>query len=291
MTHTDPTPNRYASPDVLVETAWLADHLHEANWQVVELSSKQAVYEDGHIPGALWWDWRGETQDSARRNVPDKTTIERLLGRYGITAETTLLFYGDRNNILPTYAFWILTCYGHYRVRILNGGRRKWVAEGRPLSKESPPPRPPTVYQASDPHFEMRARRDFVLQHLADPQVILVDARSAKEYTGELVAPEYLPQEGALRAGHIPGAVNISWGSTMHRDGTFKTAAELAELYHAQGVTADKEAVVYCRVGERSAHSWFVLRHLLGYPRVRNYDGSWVEWGNLVDVPIARSEK
>jgi thiosulfate/3-mercaptopyruvate sulfurtransferase len=225
--------------------------------------------------------------DPLRRDLPSQAQFETLLSEAGIGNEHTVVFYGDNNNWFAAWAYWIFQYYGHTAARIMNGGRTKWIAEGRPLVRDVPS-YARTRYRAAAPNPQIRALRDYVLERLDQPGYGLVDVRSPKEYAGELLAPENLPQEGAQRGGHIPGAKNIPWGMAVREDGTFKTAEELRALYEGQGLTPDKEVIAYCRIGERSAHTWFVLHELLGYPRVRNYDGSWTEYGSLVNVPIEK---
>jgi thiosulfate/3-mercaptopyruvate sulfurtransferase len=276
----------YAKP-VLVTTAWLGEHLADDDVVVCEVDETPDLYDEGHIPGAVKLHWRDDLQDAVERDLVDKETFERLLGERGIGNETTVVLYGDKNNWFAAYAYWYLKIYGHEDVRILDGGRQKWIDEGRELPTEVPSPEPQT-YEASERDESLRAYRDQVSEWLAADDRALVDVRSPGEYSGDLIAPPGYEQEGAQRAGHIPTAVSIPWASAVGDDGTFKTADELRELYGGKGVTADKEVTAYCRIGERSAHTWFVLRELLGFERVRNYDGSWTEWGNLVDVPIEK---
>jgi len=271
----------------LVTTEWLAARLGDPRIAVAEVDEDPDLYEEGHIPGAVKLHWREDLQHPRVRDVVSKETFERLLGACGIMRETTVVLYGDKNNWFAAYAYWYLKVYGHDDVRILDGGRQKWIEEGRDLTT-APPTSPPVVYTASDRDESIRVRRDEVLAGLDDPGVVLVDVRSPQEFAGELVAPPGYEQEGASRAGHIPGARSIPWATAVRDDGTFKSVEELQEIYGTHGVTADKEIRAYCRIGERSAHTWFVLRELLGYENVKNYDGSWTEWGNLVDVPIER---
>ena len=278
--------NGYAKP-VLVSTSALAESLGGANMVVAEVDENPDLYDEGHIPGAVKLHWKEDLQDPLERDVVDKPTFERLLGERGIANDTTVVLYGDKNNWFAAYAYWYLKVYGHEDVRILNGGRQKWIDEGREVTTEAPNPTPKT-YSASDRDESIRAYRDQVLEWLGHSGHALVDVRSPAEYAGELIAPPGYEQEGAQRAGHIPTAASVPWASAVLDDGTFKPAAELRELYGGKGVTPDKHVTAYCRIGERSAHTWFVLRELLGYERVRNYDGSWTEWGNLVDVPIER---
>jgi thiosulfate/3-mercaptopyruvate sulfurtransferase len=277
---------RYAKP-VLVTTEWLSEHLADENLVVAEVDENPDVYDEGHIPGALKLHWKEDLQDPLERDVVDKPTFERLLGSRGIGNDTTVVLYGDKNNWFAAYAYWYLKIYGHQDVRILDGGRQKWIDESRDLSTEVPSPESRS-YTATDRDESIRTYRDDVRKALDDAGHALVDVRSPGEYAGDLIAPPGYEQEGAQRAGHIPTAASIPWASAVRDDGTFKAADELRELYSAKGITPDKEVLAYCRIGERSAHTWFVLRELLGYERVRNYDGSWTEWGNLVDVPIEK---
>ncbi len=289
----DPKFADYAT-DILVTTDWLADHLGDAHVKVVEADEDVLLYEQGHIPGAIKIDWQQDLNDPLRRDYLDRADFEALLSRKGIANEDLLVFYGDKNNWWATYSFWVFQLFGHTNAKILDGGRAKWIAEARPLQREASS-YPATQYHAPErSDSAIRAFRDEVRSKL-DPAgkglrlgEALVDVRSPAEYSGELLHMANYPQEGALRGGHIPGAANIPWAQAVQEDGTFKPAAELRALYEGKGVTPDKDVVSYCRIGERSSHTWFVLKYLLGYPAVRNYDGSWTEWGNLVNAPIER---
>ena len=278
--------NGYAKP-VLVTTEWLAGHLNDDGIVVAEVDENTDLYEEGHITGAVKLHWREDLQDPVERDVVDRETFERLLGERGISNETAVIVYGDKNNWFAAYAYWYLKVYGHGDVRILDGGRQKWIDEGRELSTDVPSPKAKS-YTAQERDESIRAYRDQVHEWLGEAKRALVDVRSPGEYAGDLIAPPGYEQEGAQRGGHIPTAASIPWASAVQDDGTFKGADELKELYGGKGVTPDKEVTAYCRIGERSAHTWFVLSELLGYERVRNYDGSWTEWGNLVDVPIEK---
>jgi thiosulfate/3-mercaptopyruvate sulfurtransferase len=272
---------------VLVTTDWLAEHVGDPNLVVAEVDENPDLYDEGHIPGAVKLHWRDDLQDPVERDLVDRESFERLLGSLGIANDTTVVLYGDKNNWFAAFAYWYLKIYGHEDVRILDGGRQKWLDEGRELTTDTPSPAAAS-YSARERDESIRSYRDDVLQGLGGSGRALVDVRSPQEYSGELLAPPGYEQEGAQRGGHIPTAQSIPWAQAVRDDGTFKSADELRELYGGKGVTADHEVVAYCRIGERSAHTWFVLRELLGYDRVRNYDGSWTEWGNLVDVPIER---
>ena len=279
--------NGYAK-DVLVTTGWLADHLDDAGLVVAEVDEDPGLYEqEGHIRGAVKLHWKDDLQDSLIRDVVTKERFEQLLGARGIAADTTVVLYGDKNNWFAAYGYWYLKIYGHADVRLLDGGRQKWIDERRELTTDVSSSTP-VPYTANDRDETIRARRDQVRAKLHLDGVALVDVRSPQEYSGELIAPPGYEQEGASRAGHIPGAQSIPWATAVHDDGTFKSADDLATIYSDKGVTPEKEIITYCRIGERSAHTWFVLHELLGYRNVTNYDGSWTEWGNLVDVPIEK---
>jgi thiosulfate/3-mercaptopyruvate sulfurtransferase len=277
----------YAHPEYLVDTQWVAEHLADPNVRVVESNEDTLLYETGHIPGAVKVDWFSTLQDPLRRDFLSKGEFAKLCSELGIANDTTIVFYGDKSNWFATYALWLFRYYGHQNLKIMNGGRAKWQQEGRPLTKERPT-YPPTGYQANQPDASIRAYREDVFKHIKD-SAPLVDVRSPKEYSGELIHMPNYPQEGATRGGHIPGAVNIPWSTAVNEaDSTFKSREELEKIYKEKGITPDNEIVAYCRIGERSSHTWFVLTYLLGYPGVRNYDGSWTEWGNLVNAPIEK---
>jgi thiosulfate/3-mercaptopyruvate sulfurtransferase len=278
----------YANPDVLVTTDWVAEHLNDPNVRIVESDEDVLLYDIGHVPGAVKIDWVTDLNDQVRRDYLDKESFEKLLSEKGISNDSLVVFYGDKNNWWACYAFWVFQLFGHSQAVIMNGGRAKWIAEDRPLEKDVPS-YPTTEYKARErADFKIRAFRDQVLAHVQS-RLPLVDVRSPGEYSGELLHMADYPQEGALRGGHIPGARNIPWGRAVAEDGTFKSADELRAIYEVeQGLSPEQNVVAYCRIGERSSHTWFVLTYLLGYPSVRNYDGSWTEWGNLVGVPIER---
>lgn len=283
------TASEGSAGEVLVTTEWVADHLSDRAVRLVEVDVDTDAYEQGHIPGAIGWNWKTDLQRHPVRDIPTKAEWEALLSRSGIGNDTTVVLYGDNNNWFAAFAYWLFKLYGHKDVRLLNGGRKKWLSEERQRTTETVAPQPQS-YTAANPDQRLRAFRDEVARSLGQDDHALVDVRSAGEYSGQLLAPENLPQEGAQRGGHIPGAANIPWGSVVAEDGTFKPVDDLRALYGRAGVTHDKEVVTYCRIGERSAHTWFVLRELLGYPDVRNYDGSWTEWGSLIGAPIETGE-
>lgn len=279
--------SEYAHPETLVDTSWANDHLNDSNVRLIEADEDVLLYEIGHIPGAVKLDWHVDVQDPVSRDFVDKTGFEQLMSRWGIANDTTIVLYGDRNNWYAAYTFWLFTIYGHKNLKILNGGRAKWEAEKRPFTKDVPT-FTPTAYHAQEADESIRAFRDEVVIGLKDQQRRLIDVRSPQEYKGELLHMVNYPQEGAQRGGHIPGAKNIPWATAANENGTFKSSEELQAIYGAQDISPDKDVITYCRIGERSAHTWFVLTQLLGYPRVRNYDGSWTEWGSLVRAPIEK---
>ena len=279
----------YAHPDALVSTEWVAQHLNDPGVRIVESNEDPLLYSTGHVPGAVEVDWTRDLNDPLRRDYLDRDGFQALARRIGIGPDTTVVFYGDRNNWWATYALWVFQLFGHGKAKVMDGGRIKWQQEGRPLPTDVPS-HPATQYEAPQRDDKrVRAFRDQVLRHL-DGKGRLIDVRSPAEFSGErLHMPDY-PNEGALRGGHIPGAANIPWARAVNTDnGTFKSAEELRALYEQEaGLQPKDDVIVYCRIGERSSHTWFVLTRLLGYERVRNYDGSWTEWGNLVGVPIER---
>ena len=277
----------YKHPEVLVSTDWVAEHLNDPNVRIVEVDVDTSAYDQGHVPGAIGWNWQTQLQDLVRRDLVDKRSFEELLSRSGISNDTTVVLYGDNNNWFAAWGFWQLKYYGHTDARIMNGGRKKWLEEKRSLATETPKPTP-TTYRAKDPDQTIRARREEVFAVLDKRTTAqLVDVRSVDEFTGKVIAPPGMT-ETAQRGGHIPGAINVPWAQAVSEDGTFKSADALLQLYGGKGVTGTNEVIAYCRIGERSSHTWFVLRYLLGFERVRNYDGSWTEWGNLVGAPIEK---
>ena len=277
----------YTHPGSLVETDWVAEHGNDENVRLVEVDVDTASYEQGHIAGAVGWNWQSQLQQSVRRDLISKDGMESLLGGSGIGNDTTVVVYGDNNNWFAAWAFWQMKYYGHGDVRIMNGGRAKWEAEGRPMTTDVPF-HPAASYTAGSGDQSIRAYRDQVLSLVNAGTISLVDVRAPAEYSGELLAPANLPQEGSQRGGHIPGAANVPWGQAVAEDGTFKSADDLRELYGGKGIDGNKETIAYCRIGERSSHTWFVLTQLLGFENVRNYDGSWTEWGSIVGAPIER---
>jgi len=276
----------YSHPEVLVSMEWVEQHQFDPHVVVVEVDVDTKAYEEGHIPGALAWNWQQQLCDTLRRDVIGKAELEKLLGESGITNDTTIVLYGDNNNWFAAWALWQLKMYGHQDVRIMNGGRKKWLAEGRVVTKDV---RKPQVlnYKAGERDESLRSYLNQVQQAMKDQGFVMVDVRSADEYTGKILSPPGLP-ETCQRGGHIPGAINIPWAQACNDDGTFKSKEELEALYLGKGIAPEKKVIAYCRIGERSSHTWFVLKYLLGYPLVTNYDGSWTEWGNLVGAPVER---
>ncbi|MEA3210399.1 MAG: thiosulfate/3-mercaptopyruvate sulfurtransferase [Chthoniobacter sp.] len=281
--------SQYAHPEVLVSTDWLADHLNEPGLRIVESNEDVLLYDTGHIPGAVHIDWRQDLQDSLIRDYISPEAFAEVCAKNGISPDTTVLFYGDKSNWWAAYALWAFRLFGHTKVKLLNGGRDKWVKEGRALTREKPPvsraayPMPPKRYDDEIRAFYDEARAQF------EAKKPLIDVRSPGEFRGEIThMPEY-PQEGVLRGGHIPGAKSVPWKTAVNEDSTFKSAADLHQIYtEGVGLKKEDDIIAYCRIGERSSHTWFVLTYLLGYPKVRNYDGSWTEWGNKVRAPIER---
>jgi thiosulfate/3-mercaptopyruvate sulfurtransferase len=279
----------YAHPEVLVDTSWVKGNLDNPKVRVVEVDySPTENYNVGHIQGSVLIDWKKDINDPVRRDILTKSDLEALFGRLGISNDTSIVLYGDFNNWFAAFAFWVFKYYGVEKVVLLNGGRKKWLLEDLPVTKDVPS-HPAATFRAKEPNEKLRVYLDYARQAYTAPGKVLVDVRSPKEFTGEILAPPEYPTEHAQRGGHIPGAKNIPWGQAVRdEDGTFKPVEELKALYEGKGVTPDKEVLTYCRIGERSSHTWFVLKYLLGYPDVRNYDGSWTEWGNLIRSPIEK---
>lgn len=279
----------YVHPEVLVDTQWAEEHLKDPKVRIAEVDyDSKANYELGHIPGAVLFDWKNDINDPITRNVLTKESCQNLLQNAGINNDTTLLLYGDFNNWFAAFAFWVLKYYGYKDVRLINGGRKKWLQEDRALTKDAPTYSKGN-FAANEPDSNIRVFLDEVKRAVSAPELKMVDVRSPKEFTGEILAPPEYPTEHAQRGGHIPGAVNIPWAQAVNdSDGTFKNTDELKQLYESKGITPDKEIIAYCRIGERSSHTWFVLKYLLGYPKVKNYDGSWTEWGNMIANPIEK---
>ncbi|MGA8563359.1 MAG: sulfurtransferase [Nitrososphaeraceae archaeon] len=276
----------YTHPEVLVDTNWVDQHKNDPKVRVAEVDyDPTANYTLGHVPGSVLIDWKADINDPLTRNIITKQACESLLQRVGVNDDTTLVLYGDFNNWFAAFAFWVFKYYGYKDVRLMNGGRKKWLEEDKPVTKDIPS-HAKGNFKASEPDSSIRVFLRYVRDTLGSK--ILVDVRGPKEFTGEILAPPEYPTEHAQRGGHIPGAVNIPWAQAVNEDGTFKSADELQKLYQSKGVAADKEVISYCRIGERSSHTWFVLKYLLGYPNVKNYDGSWTEWGNMIDNPIER---
>jgi thiosulfate/3-mercaptopyruvate sulfurtransferase len=278
----------YANPNVLVDTQWVEDHINDNNVRIAEVDyDPKANYDLGHIPNAALFDWKKDINDPLNRNIISKDDCAKLLQKNGINNDTILILYGDFNNWFAAFAFWVFKYYGYKDIRLMNGGRKKWLEEDRPISKESPSFSKGN-FQAATPDESIRVYLDNVRNRVMSQQGTLVDVRSPAEFTGQITAPPEYPTEHAQRGGHIPSAQNIPWGQAVNEDGTFKSVEELKKLYEPKGITPDKEVITYCRIGERSSHTWFVLKYLLGYPNVKNYDGSWTEWGNMINNPIEK---
>ncbi len=276
----------YAHPEVLVSTDWVEQHVNDANVRVAEVDVDTKAYEEGHVPGAIGWAWNTQLCDTLRRDILSKQQFEELMSSSGIKPETTLVIYGDNNNWFAAWALWQAKIYGHQDVRLMNGGRKKWLAEGRELSQAAPRIER-TKYHAKEPDYSLRTYLPQVMEASNKRSAAMVDVRSPQEFTGEILAPPGLP-ETCQRGGHIPGARNIPWGKACNDDGTFKSADELRQLYAAEGIDGSRPVIAYCRIGERSSHTWFVLKYLLGFDKTTNYDGSWTEWGNLVGAPVEK---
>ncbi len=278
----------YANPNVLVDTQWVEDHLDDSNVRIAEVDyDPKANYNLGHIPNSVLFDWKRDINDPLTRNILSRDDCSTLLQKAGINDSTTIILYGDFNNWFAAFAFWVFEYYGMKNTKIMNGGRKKWLEEDRPISKEIPS-FPMGNFKPTAPNPALRAFLSQVRESLELDKTKRIDVRSPQEFTGEITAPAEYPTEHAQRGGHIPGAVNIPWAKAVNDDGTFKSADELTKLYQTVGITPEKEIITYCRIGERSSHTWFVLKHLLGYPDVKNYDGSWTEWGNMIDNPIEK---
>ena len=282
----------YAQPDVLVTTDWVAEHLNDRDLRIIESNEDPLLYPSNHVPGAVQVDWALDLNDPVRRDYLDRGAFDRLMSRIGVTRDTTVVFYGDKNNWWACYAFWVFQLFGHTKARVMDGGRLKWEKEGRPMTREVPQPAATTYAAPPRDDVRIRAFREQVLDHMRAGKP-LVDVRSPQEFSGERTHMSEYPQEGVLRGGHIPGAKSVPWAKAANpEDGSFKTADELRAIYEQeQGLKPTDEVIAYCRIGERSSHTWFVLTYLLGFPRVRNYDGSWTEWGNSVGLPIEKTFK
>ena len=278
----------YANPNVLVDTQWVEDHLNDNNVRIAEVDyDPKANYHLGHIPNTALFDWKKDINDPLSRNIISRDDCTALLQKAGINDDTILVLYGDFNNWFAAFAFWVFKYYGYKDIKLMNGGRKKWLEEDRPISKEVPNFSKGN-FQAAEPDESIRVYLDYLRNSVNSQQGTLVDVRSPAEFTGQITAPPEYPTEHAQRGGHIPSAQNIPWGQAVNEDGTFKSLEDLKKLYEPKGITPDKEVLTYCRIGERSSHTWFVLKYLLGYPNVKNYDGSWTEWGNMINNPIEK---
>jgi len=269
--------------DVLVSTQWVGDNKDKV--KLIEVDVDTTQYDEGHIEGAAGFNWTSQLQDQVRRDIATKDQIEQLLSEAGVGNGDTVVLYGDNNNWFAAYAFWLLEMYGHQNLKLMDGGRKKWVDEGRSTTKDMPKPAK-SSYKAKEPNLSLRAQREEVLKAISSGST-LIDVRSPDEYNGKIMAPPGLV-ETAQRMGHIPSAQNVPWAQAVNEDGTFKSNDDLKKLYEPKGATGDKQVIAYCRIGERSSHTWFALKHLLGYPNVKNYDGSWTEWGSMVGMPIEK---
>ena len=277
-----------AHPESIVTTDWVADNLGAANVRLIEVDVDTEAYDQGHIPGAVGWNWTSQLNDELTRDILSSGQMGQLLGESGVGPDTTVVLYGDNNNWFATYAFWQMKIYGHADLKIMDGGRQKWIDEGKELTTDAPSVES-VSYDAPAPDLSIRATRDYVLNVASTSNSAgLVDVRAPDEYNGTLLAPANLPQEGSQRGGHIPGAANIPWATAVAEDGTFKSVEELQEIYGGAGISGQGETIAYCRIGERSSHTWFVLSQILGYEKVRNYDGSWTEYGSIVGAPIEK---
>jgi len=277
----------YAHPEVLVSTEWVAEHLNDPGIRLIEVDVDTTAYDSGHIAGAVGWNWQSQLNDRVRRDIPDAKGFAQLMSEAGVTPKTTVVLYGDNNNWFAAFAFWLLQLYGHKNVKLMNGGRAKWMAEGRALGTARPTVTPVKYPVPKRVNATLRAKRGDVERAIKGKGTGLVDVRSPAEYNGDVIAPPGMT-ETAQRPGHIPGARSVPWAQAVAADGTFKPRAELEQLYKQTGVLGKKEVIAYCRIGERSSHTWFALKYLLGHKKVRNYDGSWTEWGNLVGAPITK---
>src|SRR5437867_7487095 len=278
----------YANPNALVETEWLESHLEDPGVRVIEVDEDTTAYEKGHIPGAIAWNWNKDLHAPVGRDYVDQAALAALLGKAGVGDDTTIVLYGGNNNWFAAYAYWLLRYLGASNVKLLDGGRKKWELESRSMTQDVETYSPTQVQVAGPVNPKIRAFRDYVLERVSQGDAALVDVRSPEEYRGEKLAPDHLPQEQAQVPGHIPGAANIPWSKAADEDGSFKSVAELKDLYGPTGVSDGKQIIAYCRIGERSSHTWFVLHELLGYKDVKNYDGSWTEYGSLVGVPVEK---